>query len=70
MEGPREQVRTGLGSAASQHPSGQPPPKTIPFQVLQFPGGVGVLSASGDGCLMEVVLVVKKPSAKRETQET
>ena len=69
LEGPREQVRTGLGSAASQHPSGQPPPKTIPVQVLQLPGGVGVFSASGDGCLMEV-LVVKNPSAKRETQET
>lgn len=43
MEDPREQVRIGLGSAVSwQHPS-----KTIPVQVLQLPGGVGVLQHQG-----------------------
>lgn len=47
MEDLREQVRIGLGSAVSWHLSGQHPSKTIPVQVLQLPGGVGVLQHQG-----------------------
>lgn len=53
MQGPGEQVRRGLGSASTPHPAGHPSHGMIPAQALEWAGGVGVLSASGDGRLRE-----------------